>query len=227
MLDALDDTFDRRRKARNDSLNSSQPATNTGKKTFDMFEPEAVCFTEERFGSRERYKAFHDGMFSSHPLILYLYSLSTTTFMFTIPTTLLPCPGPKFVCGVGILAARSNSSTGCLVYSIGSNNQIDFEIAVNSFLGCETHTFDPTLGSPFIGEEYATFHDWGLGKDGDEMSSVGKKWTAKSLEHIMQDLRHENRTIDILKVCIYHIIILCVCLLWTCIHSFFRLVYLD
>jgi len=133
-----------------------------------MFEPEAVCFTEERFGSRERYKAFHDG--------------------------------PKFVCGVGILAARSNSSTGCLVYSIGSNNQIDFEIAVNSFLGCETHTFDPTLGSPFIGGEFATFHDWGLGKDGDEMSARGKKWTAKSLERVMQDLGHENRTIDILKI---------------------------
>ena len=169
-----------------------------------MFEPEAVCFTEERFGSRERYKAFHDGMFSSHPLI-YLFSLSTTSFMLTIPTTLLLYPGPKFVCGVDILAARSNSSTGCLVYSIGSNNQIDFEIAVNSFLGCEMHTFDPTSGSPFIGEEYATFHDWGLGKDGDEMSSVGKKWTAKSLERVMQDLGHENRTIDILKVCIYTI----------------------
>mmetsp|Transcript_24205 Transcript_24205/g.52202 ORF Transcript_24205/g.52202 Transcript_24205/m.52202 type:complete len:333 (-) Transcript_24205:284-1282(-) len=168
LLNALDDTSDRRRKSRHDAIDESRPSTN--KRTrYDMFEPEAVCFTEERFGSGERYKAYGDG--------------------------------PKFVCGVDVLAAKSNSSTGCLVYSIGSNNQIDFEIAVNRFLGCEIHTFDPTLSKPFIGGRYATFHPWGLGKDGDEMSIKGKtKFTAKSLEHIMKELGHEKRTIDILKI---------------------------
>jgi hypothetical protein len=55
----------------------------------------------------------------------------------------------------------------CLVYSIGSNNQIDFEIAVTKHLGCEIHTFDPTLNKPFIGDAYSSFHPWGLGKDSE------------------------------------------------------------
>lgn len=67
-------------------------------------------------------------------------------------------------------------------------------------MGCETHTFDPTLTEPFIGGKYSEFHPWGLGEDGEEMSFKESKWTAKSLARIVEELGHENRTIDILKI---------------------------
>ena len=159
-LDALDVKFDAQRLGRN-----SHPAQNKDSRTlFDLYEPEAVCFSEERFGSKQRFQAFHDG--------------------------------PKFVCGVDLIAKKDN----CLVYSIGSNNDIQFEVAVYEHLGCETHTFDPTLKKVFIGGGYSTFHPWGLGEDGAEVSVKESSFTAMSLEHITRELGHKEKEIDILKI---------------------------
>eukprot|EP00980_Cylindrotheca_fusiformis_P015271 scaffold4247_cov66-Cylindrotheca_fusiformis.AAC.12 len=108
--------------------------------------------------------------------------------------------GPKFVCGVDTIAAKSKTSEGCLVYSVGSNNKIAFEVAVKSFMGCETHTFDPTLRVPFVGDQYATFHPWGVGVDGEENMRKRSKWVSKGIETIMNELGHSNRTLDILKI---------------------------
>ena len=100
---------------------------------------------------------------------VYLYINFTNPLLFFIII------GPKFICGVDVLAAKSNStSDGCLVYSIGSNNQIEFEEATFNHIGCEIHTFDPTLDKPFVGDKYATFHPWGLGEDGAKMSGNRK-----------------------------------------------------
>jgi hypothetical protein len=71
---------------------------------FDAFEPEAVCLTDERFGSIERYNAFGDGKcvvyhnrtYDIHPIFIYLtlYLLSATTHyiqvqnLFVVPTPL-------------------------------------------------------------------------------------------------------------------------------------------
>lgn len=69
--------------------------------------------------------------------------------------------GPKYVCGLDVLANRS-----CLVYSIGSRNEYGFEKALKAVHPhCEIHTFDPTLrrGSSFAGAAYSTFHAVGLG----------------------------------------------------------------
>ncbi|KAL3759531.1 hypothetical protein ACHAWU_000830 [Discostella pseudostelligera] len=128
-LDELDRTFNRRRDARIELID-----INKAEASYDLYEPEAVCFSEERFGSTKRYTAYGDG--------------------------------PKFICGVDVIAEKSNSSEGCLVYSVGSNNRIGFEVGISNFMGCETHTFDPTLNKPFVGNKYATFHPWGLGNDG-------------------------------------------------------------
>ena len=46
---------------------------------------------------------------------------------------------------------------GVWVYSMGSSNMFDFEIAVKKRLRCETHTFDPTVIN-FHRGEYATLH---------------------------------------------------------------------
>lgn len=155
---------------------------------FDLFEPEAVCLTEERFGgsSDERFVAFGDG--------------------------------PKFVCGVDYLReyyatkkqkqkenTENDNETKCLVYSVGSNNNILFEKAVTTHMDglCEIHTFDPTLQTPFVGDAYSTFHPWGLGKDGEKVKvkkPTAMEFTTQSVERIMEELGHTGRTIDIFKI---------------------------
>jgi hypothetical protein len=133
---------------------------------FDLWEPEANCYTEERFGgeSNERYNALGDG--------------------------------PKFICAVDTIHAKNP----CLVYSIGSNNNILFETAVKTHLDCETHTFDPTLASKFIGEAYSTFHPWGLGTDGQKIAYKESSFTTMSLENMMKELGHTGRKIDVFKI---------------------------
>ena len=160
---------------KNDARKEEKEKNNKYNMLFDVWEPEAVCLAEERLGgaSDQRYNAFGDG--------------------------------PKFVCGVDYLREKYKASNEkCLVYSIGSNNNILFEKAVKNFIDCETHTFDPTLSSPFRGDAYASFHPWGLGNDGEtihyEQGHKNATFTSYSLEHMMKDLGHTGRTIDIFKI---------------------------
>jgi len=98
--------------------------------------------------------------------------------------------GPKFVCGVDVIAAKGKD---CLVYSVGSNNRIEFETAVHDAMGCDIHVFDPTVAkNDFIGGHISTFYQWRLGIDG--------RREGKSVETIMKELGHVNRKIDILKI---------------------------
>jgi hypothetical protein len=89
-----------------------------------------------------------------------------------------------------------------LVYSIGSSNDIKFEKAVKNHIGCEIHTFDPTLKVPFVGGDYATFHPWGVGKEGEEVfvNYLNITFVAHSVESIVKKLGHQGRKIDILKI---------------------------
>ncbi|KAG7369971.1 methyltransferase domain containing protein [Nitzschia inconspicua] len=191
-LDALDRFHDQRRVAR---LQFANKAKEAGKNvyemywkrgdidkenerrrtlTFDLFEPEAVCLMEERFGglSDERFVAFGDG--------------------------------PKFVCGVDYLReSYKKRNERCLVYSVGSNNNIQFEKAVKDNIGCEIHTFDPTLRTPFRGYDYADFHPWGLGKEGEKVRVENRdnvEFTTQSVENVMKQLGHTGRKIDIFKI---------------------------
>ena len=164
VLKALDARFDERREARMRAVKRMGSRRYDGKWAYDLFEPEANCLSEERFGSAERYEAFGDG--------------------------------PKFVCGVDVIAS---SDDGCLVYSVGSNNKFDFEVAVDTHLGCETHTFDPTV-KRFNGGKYAEFHPWGLGTDGVNKTFRGGKYTEMSLLTMYKALGHEGRRINILKI---------------------------
>jgi len=168
ILDSLDERFDQKRSERQNAMNTAEGDVHS----FDIYEPEATCFSEERFGKDVRFHAFHDG--------------------------------PKFICGVDYIAhqAALQGSKKCLVYSVGSNNEISFERAVKTIMhaGCEVHTFDPTLRTPFVGGNYATFHPWGLGEDGVEAGNGSKKWSSKSFETIIKELGHQNRTIDVIKI---------------------------
>lgn len=165
LVDAMDSRYDRQQANRQAVAKKIRRRDQTGKNKFDIYEPEAVCFTEERFGSNERFSAFGDG--------------------------------PKFVCGLDFLDPKD-----CLVYSIGSNNKIEFEKSIKEFVGCEIHTFDPTLREAFVGGEYATFHPWALGADGQVMqfNGIDRNITGKSLVTIVSELNHTGRKIDILKI---------------------------
>jgi hypothetical protein len=178
-LDALDQLWDQRRRARQEITKSkSRPKSCPDDRCFyDYFEPEAVCLDDERFGdatNSKRYQAYGDG--------------------------------PKFVCGVDRVS-ESAKKGNCLIYSVGSNNQIDFEVAIRKFIGnCEVHTFDPTVKpETYVGKNYSIFHDWGFGEDSKNFSINHKtrgpfEWTTMSLKTAMQKLGHTNRTIDIFKM---------------------------
>lgn len=182
-MEKMNSFFDSRRKAR---LNQQHSNKVDKKVFFDFYEPDAVCLREERFGTLpnlDRHEAFGDG--------------------------------PKFVCGVDHLAAKAKKannnldnndgeevSASCLVYSVGSNNDVQFEESVQRFLsGCEVHTFDPTVKvENFVGHNVTNFHEWGLGVEGKEVSFQTTSFTSKSLETVVKDLGHENRAIDMLKI---------------------------
>jgi hypothetical protein len=55
-IDELDRIFNQRRNARIELIDINKDAP-----SYDLYEPEAVCFSEERFGSEKRYTAFSDG----------------------------------------------------------------------------------------------------------------------------------------------------------------------
>lgn len=100
-LDLLDRVFDSRREARKNFTKTSK--ARGPKNLYDPYEPEAICISDERFGKTPRYAAFGDG--------------------------------PKFVCGVDLVAVQqvnknetqNSGNQSCLVYSVGSNNDIAFE----------------------------------------------------------------------------------------------------
>lgn len=100
--------------------------------------------------------------------------------------------GGKFVCGIDALRP------GCLVYNVGSNNQIDFEEAIKELTPCEVHTFDPTLTSPYVGAHLSAFHNVGL--RGAEQPARAGTFELQTVEEIVASLGHVGRRIDILKV---------------------------
>lgn len=173
----LENNFNARRKARQGFALKANYLFDERTK-YDLFETEAICLSEERFGSKStaRFSAFGDG--------------------------------PKFVCGMNFIRERYlHSNSTCLVYSIGSNNEIEYEQSVSDWLGCETHTFDPTLGSEeFIGSNFSYFHPWGLGRDGETQSPEvyydkgAGIFPTSSLKSIMSRLDHSGKKIDMLKI---------------------------
>ena len=106
--------------------------------------------------------------------------------------------GPKWVCDPHRIAVSANTTKGCLVYSIGSNNDFSFETAVHDHISekCEIHTFDPTVGaSPTEKPDFVDFHPWGLGSSDEDGKVV-----LKTMPTLVKDLGHENRQIDIFKI---------------------------
>jgi len=101
----------------------------------------------------------------------------------------------KFVCGLALLHSP------CVVYSIGGNNQWEFELDILAKTSCHVHTFDCTgpvsrFSPPDHGRH--TFHHACLvAKEDDSFddSMVGEKWTLRTMQN---KLGHQQ--IDLLKL---------------------------
>jgi len=86
LLNTSDSIFDRKRKVRQDILLQNASKLTFGREItkFDAFEPEAVCFSDERFGSIERYNAFGDGK--------SVFNISQHRATYLCVHSLTPCP---------------------------------------------------------------------------------------------------------------------------------------
>ena len=105
--------------------------------------------------------------------------------------------GGKWVCDPHRIAT-SASKQGCLVYSVGSNNDFSFEEAVLRDIAgdCEIHTFDHTIGeapSNLLVKGNVNFHPWGLAR-------LDQAPNMKQMATIVRELGHEGREIDIFKI---------------------------
>eukprot|EP00565_Helicotheca_tamesis_P001191 CAMPEP_0185725932 /NCGR_PEP_ID=MMETSP1171-20130828/2057_1 /TAXON_ID=374046 /ORGANISM="Helicotheca tamensis, Strain CCMP826" /LENGTH=339 /DNA_ID=CAMNT_0028394177 /DNA_START=167 /DNA_END=1186 /DNA_ORIENTATION=- len=111
--------------------------------------------------------------------------------------------GGKWICDPYRIIQKKNNSNnmmggegedGCLVYSIGSNNDFSFENFVYSEISqdCEIHTFDPGNYSKGAEKAGVNYHQYYVGLDEGESS--------KSMKTIVEELGHQGRTIDIFKI---------------------------
>jgi hypothetical protein len=113
--------------------------------------------------------------------------------------------GPKWVCDPHQLGRIAKERGGCLIYSIGSRGQYEFEDGLTILNGpvCEIHIFDPSgdYGRPGDPKNNIYYHRWGLRSS---YSSVEQKqprgWKYMTLQETMENLGHTNRTIDIFKI---------------------------
>ena len=109
--------------------------------------------------------------------------------------------GGKWICD----PHRITEQDECLVYSIGSNNDFSFEQSVLDNIGhhCEIHTFDFgnfSAGAAKLGyrlhkgenKRAVIYHQIGLGAD--------EPPKYKSLKTVVNELGHNNRTVDIFKI---------------------------
>jgi hypothetical protein len=103
--------------------------------------------------------------------------------------------GGKWVCDPYKLVDKVKAGKGCLVYSVGSNGQYDFEESVHESIspGCEIHTIDMNDWQHYGGEappEYVHYHKY----------KVGVPPTGTLLSTIVQELRHAHKVIDLFKI---------------------------
>jgi hypothetical protein len=99
--------------------------------------------------------------------------------------------GGKWVCDPHRI---STGKSNCLVYSIGSNNQFDFEERIHQHLDCTIHTFDPTVDGLNAEKDVTTFHKRGF--TGTNQSSENYF----TIGDVLDRLGHHNTTIDIFKI---------------------------
>jgi len=119
--------------------------------------------------------------------------------------------GGKWICNPGVIRQAVKRGGSCLIYSVGSNGQFDFEQGVVDDISpdCEIHIFDPSRPGK-VAEVYnadrhiekprqATYHQLALGVDGAP-NVFGAGVPTKSISTIVKELGHEGRWIDVFKI---------------------------
>ncbi|KAI3432632.1 hypothetical protein D9Q98_004178 [Chlorella vulgaris] len=101
--------------------------------------------------------------------------------------------GGKFLC-METIAETPN----CVVYSIGSNGQFDFEASILSSTNCSVHTFDCTYNGSSINNERHSYHKICVGRSTETRSSATGSLQFMSLADITQMLGHSK--VDLLKM---------------------------
>lgn len=118
--------------------------------------------------------------------------------------------GPKFVCGLDVLANMED----CLIFSIGSNYDFEFELALNQAVPhCEIHIFDGTMDlskralPPEISKSSIHFHNWNIVTacsdqhnehsglhfvDGTKSSGKTSKFPSRCFKDTMRELQLEQ-----------------------------------
>lgn len=105
--------------------------------------------------------------------------------------------GPEFMCGVEQLP------DDCLVYNVGSNNNIYFERSLKEVAPwCDIHTFDPTLQAEYKGYAFSSFHQLGIAGNAiaEKAAARNASHRALTLGEVREGLGHLGRRIDVLKI---------------------------
>jgi len=108
------------------------------------------------------------------------------------------CPVPPLRLGKGdggkiVCDPFTLKKPDCLVYSIGSNGDFEFESHILEWnKDCEIHTFDHTWTPDGREKKYTNYHQIGLG--------AKKEGKIDTLENIVKDLGHVDRRITLLKI---------------------------
>jgi hypothetical protein len=131
-------------------------------------------------------------------------------YMQTVFVPTLSCPlrsrigevadGGKWVCGLDSIARQARVQ-GCLVYSLGSNNQFGFEaeLLARTNFDCEVHVFDHTVTTWKVPPEASRVHTHGLAVVSEATAATrGKPYMAYNKIRAM--LGHANRVLTILKL---------------------------
>jgi Methyltransferase domain len=104
--------------------------------------------------------------------------------------------GHKWICDPHRLAFENP----CLIYSIGSNGDFNFEVEMSHIApNCEIHTFDPGNYTPWKlnGDSInISYHEWGIKSTG----KLQHDQPYKSLPETLAILGHNNTKIDVLKI---------------------------
>ena len=247
-LDMLDNIYDKKRFERQKWINGyvkligripshDEPPALNENNYWDMYEPESTCINEERFGSNINYNWVPNSTTNDTDSATISNPVDNIT-----PRYAAFGDGPKFICDIDYLmkskskksssttttttttsgsSSSGNSDSSCLVYNVGSNNEISFEKAVYEHIvwntkndddndssqqdqqRCEIHTFDPTLSGEYIGYKYSKFHPWGFCTDNETVSYASGRIEFKtySFDTVYNKmLNHTNRIIDIFKI---------------------------
>jgi len=107
--------------------------------------------------------------------------------------------GGKWVCNPSFVAEAVVAGKPCLVYSVGSRGDISFERAVAHKISkkCEVHVFDPFQGSTW---SFLSYHPYALASSQGDVQKAIEGMPSKTMREIVEDLGHEGRDVDILKI---------------------------